>query len=125
MMMNLLHLSGLVSDYKSNFYEYEIPLKLTPPKPAEDMIINQMKSRAIVWPEENRFNIDLSVLQEAKKERNRQMQEPGSSLSISDVFAFAADSNKVYVCGNPNLSNVKVIMVGVRNPIKTRNPAYR
>src|SRR4030043_1537207 len=24
--------------------------------------------------------------------------------------------------GNPNLSNVKVIMIGIRNPIKTRNP---
>ena len=80
------------------------------------------EDRAIVWPEDNQFNIDLSVLQEAKKERNRQMQAAGSSLSISDVFAFKDDSNRVYVCGNPNLSNVKVIMVGIRNPIKTRNP---
>jgi len=61
-------------------------------------------------------------LQEAKKERNRKLQESGSVLSISDVFAFRDDSNRVYVCGNPNLSNVKVIMVGIRNPIKTRNP---
>ena len=112
------------TDYKSNFYEYEVPLKLTPPKPPEGYDNKSDVSRAIVWPEANRFNIILSVLQDAKKERNRRMQEPGTSLSLSDVFAFASDSNKVYVCGNPNLSNIKVIMVGIRNPIKTRNRGF-
>jgi cell surface protein SprA len=107
------------SDYKSNFYEYEVPLKLTPPGKYDE---ESDDSRRLVWPDANEFNIDLSVLQDAKTERNRQMQLPGSSLSLTDVFAFADDSNKVYVCGNPNLANVKVIMIGVRNPIKTRRP---
>ena len=31
------------------------------------------------------------------------------------------ESDRISVSGNPNLSNVKVIMIGVRNPIKTRN----
>jgi cell surface protein SprA len=110
----------LGSDYRSNFYEYEIPLKLTPPGDKYDN--DSEADREIVWPMANRFLINLSVLQDAKKERNRKMAEPGSSLSISDVFAYKDDSNRVYVCGNPNLSNVKVIMVGVRNPIRTRNP---
>jgi len=109
----------LGTDYKSNFYEYEVPLKLTAPGTYDN---KSDESRALVWPEENSFNIDLSILQEAKKERNRQMQEEGSTLSISDVFAFSDGTNKVYIAGNPNLSNVKVIMVGVRNPIKTRRP---
>lgn len=109
------------TDYKSNFYEYEIPLKLTPHNDKYDNKSDE--DRAIVWPEANRFNIKMTVLQEAKKERNRQLAKSGSPLSISDVFAFRDDSNTVYVCGNPNLSNVKVIMVGVRNPIKTRNPS--
>ena len=108
------------SDYKSNFYEYEIPLKLTLPGRYDNKVD---ESRALVWPEENRFNIELSLLQEAKQERNRQMQLPGSSLSISDVFVFIKDGYRISVSGNPNMSNVKVIMVGVRNPIKTRNPA--
>jgi cell surface protein SprA len=107
------------SDYKSNYYEYEVPLKLTSPGNYDN---NSDESRRLVWPEENSFNIDLSVLQEAKKERNRQMQVKGSSLSNSDVFAYSSNSNKVYVCGNPNLSGIKVIMIGIRNPIKTRNP---
>ena len=107
------------SDYKSNFYEYEIPLRLTVPGHYEDKLESD---RALVWPEENSFNIDLSILQEAKQERNRQMQEPGSSLSISDVFVYVNGGHRISISGNPNLSNVKVIMMGVRNPIKTRNP---
>jgi cell surface protein SprA len=106
------------SDYKGNFYEYEIPLKLTPPGRYEN---SSDESRAIVWPTENSFNIDLSLLQEAKQERNRQMQLPGSSLSVTDVFVYKNENARISVSGNPNLSNVRVIMIGVRNPIKTRN----
>jgi cell surface protein SprA len=106
------------SDYKGNFYEYEIPLKLTPPGRFDN---NSEDQRAIVWPAENSFDIDLSVLQDAKQERNRQMQQPGSSLSVTDVFVFQHGNARVSVSGNPNLSNVRVIMIGVRNPIKSRS----
>jgi cell surface protein SprA len=106
------------SDYKGNFYEYEIPLKLTPPGKYEN---SSDESRAIVWPTENSINIDLSLLQQAKQERNRQMQLPGSSLSVTDVFVYKNENARISISGNPNLSNVRVIMVGVRNPIKTRN----
>ncbi|HEX2920378.1 MAG TPA: cell surface protein SprA [Bacteroidales bacterium] len=106
------------SDYKGNFYEYEIPLKLTSPSRYN----NESESdRARVWPQENSMNIDLSLFQEAKQERNRQMQVPGSSLSVSDVFVYNSGNARISVSGNPNLSNVRVIMVGVRNPIRTRN----
>jgi cell surface protein SprA len=108
------------SDYKGNFYEYEIPLKLTPPGHYDN---NSDDQRAIVWPVENSMIIDLSVLQAAKQERNRQMQLPGSSLSVSDVFVYQSGTARVSVSGNPNMSNIKVIMIGVRNPIKTRNKA--
>jgi cell surface protein SprA len=107
------------SDYKGNFYEYEVPLKLTPPGRYSNENETQ---RAVVWPTENSFNIDLSVLQDAKQARNAKMQEQGSSLSVSDVFIYSDGKNRVSVSGNPNLSNVKVIMIGVRNPIKTRRP---
>jgi cell surface protein SprA len=49
------------------------------------------------------------------------MQLPGSSLGISDVFVYTNGTARISVSGNPNMSNVKVIMIGVRNPIKTRN----
>ena len=108
------------SDYRSNFYEYEIPLRLTPPGRYNN---KSDESRALVWPEENSFNILLSVFQDAKQARNRKMQEAGSSLSISDIFVYPHQGHRISISGNPNLSNVKVIMIGVRNPIKTRNPA--
>jgi cell surface protein SprA len=108
------------TDYKSNFYEYEIPLKFTAPGHYSNTSDDE---RALVWPSENSFNIDLSELQDAKQERNRQMQEPGSSLSLSDVFVFVNNGHRISVSGNPNMSNVKVIMIGVRNPIKTRSPS--
>ena len=106
------------SDYKGNFYEYELPLKLTHQGHYDN---NLDADRLKVWPAANSFDIDLSLLQEAKQERNRQMQLPGSSLSISDVFVYTNGTARVSVSGNPNMSNVKVIMIGVRNPIKTRN----
>ncbi len=107
------------TDYKGNFYEYEIPLKLTLPGHYDN---NNDEERAKVWPAENSMNIDLAQLQEVKQERNKQMQLPGSSLSITDVFVEDVGNARISVSGNPNLSDVRVIMVGVRNPIKTRNP---
>ncbi|NLN30972.1 MAG: cell surface protein SprA [Bacteroidales bacterium] len=107
------------SDYRSNFYEYEIPLKLTLPGRYDN---KSDESRALVWPEANSFNIDLTVFQDAKRERNKKMLEHGSSLSVSDVFVYHNEGHRISVSGNPNLSNVRVIMIGVRNPIRTRNP---
>jgi len=107
------------SDYKSNFYEYEIPLTLTPPGRYDN---KSDDSRAQVWPEENSFNIDLSVFQDAKQARNKKLLEEGSSLGVSDVYVYLSDGHRISVSGNPNLSNVKVIMIGIRNPIRTRNP---
>ncbi|MCD4769522.1 MAG: cell surface protein SprA, partial [Bacteroidales bacterium] len=106
------------SDYKGNFYEYELPLKLTPPgyyNKEDDT------DRAIVWPEENSFNIDLSLFQEAKQARNIELSRLGSALTRSDIFVYPHDNARISVSGNPNLSNVRVIMIGVRNPIKTRD----
>jgi len=105
------------SDYKGNFYEYEIPVKLTPPGRYSN---DSESDRYIVWPEENSFNIDLSVFQDAKQARNKAMEDPGSSLSITDAFVYPVGDHRVTVSGNPNMSNVRTIMIGVRNPIKTR-----
>lgn len=109
----------LGSDYKGNYYEYEVPLKLTPPGRYNK---NLDDDRRIVWPEDNSFDIDLAAFQEAKQARNRELLSQGSNLSVSDVFIHPDGNNRVTVSGNPNLSNVKTIMVGVRNPIKNRNP---
>ena len=109
------------SDYRGNFYEYEIPLKLTPPGRYSNESDAQ---RAIVWPAENQFNIDLSVFQDAKQARNKAIQAQGSTLSMTDVFVYSVNGHRITVSGNPNLSNVRVIMIGVRNPIRTRGVGH-
>ena len=56
----------LGSDVKSNFYEYEIPLKLTPPGRYDSE-----SEREIVWPLDNFLDLDLQRLVDLKVERNR------------------------------------------------------
>ena len=104
----------LGSDYTGNFYEYEVPLKLTQPGKYDD---NLDADRLLVWPKENRFEIDLSIFQQAKQARNAAMRQPGSTLELTSIFPyFDSKGNKVSVAGNPNLANIKTIMIGVRNP---------
>lgn len=109
----------LGSDYRSNFYEYEIPVKLTPYGRYNNDIEEQ---RAIVWPEENKIDIDLSQLLDAKQARDAAMRLPGSVISEADIYSVQNGKTRISVSGNPNLSNVRVVMVGVRNPIRTRRP---
>jgi len=121
MILNDYELTAFIrlgSDYKGNFYEYEVPLKITPPGRYND---DNDAHRRIVWPEENRFVIDLSVFQEAKQSRNNEMRIIDSNVDLTTVYyIFDSRGNKVSVAGNPNLSNIRTIMIGVRNP-KTSN----
>ena len=109
----------LGTDYRNNYYEYEIPLKVTPPGRYDN---NLERDRLIVWPEENRLDIELDIFQKLKQTRNQMMQSPGSSITISTVFSQMDGQNTVRVVGNPNLSNVRIMMIGVRNPSRNTNP---
>ena len=102
----------LGADYKSNFYEYEIPLKITPPKKYAD----NATSARIVWPEENMLDIDLSRLTSAKNNRNKQKALGLASFSeLYSEYDPNRPNNKVSVMGNPSLGEVRTIMIGVRN----------
>lgn len=102
----------LGADYKSNFYEYEIPLKITPPKKYAD----NATSARIVWPEENMLDIDLSLLTSAKNNRNKQKALGLASFSeLYSEYDPNRPNNKVSVMGNPSLGEVRTIMIGVRN----------
>lgn len=54
----------LGSDYRSNYYEYEIPLTLTPHGEYNG---STAAGCLAVWPKSNNLDIDLSVLTNAKK----------------------------------------------------------
>ena len=109
----------LGTDYKNNYYEYEIPLLVTPAGRYDN---NKESDRRIVWPEENRLDIDLDIFQQLKQLRNEVMKQTGSLVSMTTVFMQPDGNNKVRVVGNPNLSNVRTIMLGVRNPSSMNNP---
>ena len=99
----------LGSDLQSNYYEYEIPLKLTPHGYYLD---NQ---RNIVWPESNLLDINLSDFTDIKAFRN------ANSHSVNVMYEQSRGDHKIRIRGNPNLGHVKTIMIGVRNPIKKEN----
>ena len=102
------------SDYKNNYYEYEIPLALTPDR--SDYSKYSTADRQQVWPEENMLDINLDVFTRLKKFRN---QAKGQGMaSFNQLFTdYDPDrpNNKVSMMGNPTLGDVKVMMIGVRN----------
>ena len=103
----------LGSDYKNNYYEYEIPLKLTP---AGNYSRNSSSARKQVWPEANMLNVNLSVFTNLKKERNK-AKSAGLASYLSPYTMMDADNpaNKLTIVGNPSLGEVKTLMIGVRN----------
>lgn len=106
----------LGSDYKNNFYEYEIPLKITPANKYADNTANAR----IVWPEDNMLDIDLSLLTDAKKNRNKQKALGMTSYAqLYSEYDPSRPANKVSVMGNPSLGEVRTIMIGVRNNSRT------
>ena len=104
----------LGSDYKSNYYEYESPLSLTPWKSNYGM--NSPSDRRLVWPEENMLDVPLSLFTAVKKARNK-AKAAGTASYSRPYSAYDEDkpNNKITVMGNPTLGEVKTMVVGVRN----------
>jgi len=100
----------LGTDFTKNYYEYEVPMDVTQWgafHPEE------------VWPKENEFDIYLEKLQDLKLQRNSLSRNSDSGVSVNRPFSMNDGDNKMTIIGTPTLSDVKVIMIGVRNPKKT------
>jgi cell surface protein SprA len=107
----------LGSDYNFNYYEYEVPLKLTPPGRYNGEIESD---RYIVWPDENRLDIPLEIFTNLKLERNDEVRRAGSVINFQDVYesvhrGWNKDKNRIKIKGTPNLGNVQVVMMGIRH----------
>ena len=107
----------LGTDLKNNYYEYEIPLTLTP---AGSYNNNSEIDRYKVWPEENMFDFAFSVLTDAKMARNKAKRAGTSDVSNTIPYvmydeASGKPQNRITVLGNPTLESVECIMIGVRN----------
>lgn len=101
----------LGTDYTNNYYEYELPLKLTPWYTTSD-------DAYAIWPRENNVDIDLQQMTEIKTNRNRKIRSGESGFSPTLLYSEMVGGKKYTVLGTPNLGKVKVIMIGIRNPKK-------
>jgi cell surface protein SprA len=105
------------SDFQYNYYEYEIPLKLTPPGYYDN---GKESDRYLVWPTENRVYIPLDLLPKLKLDRNAEMHANGATIGMGDIFeqihvGVNNNQNKLKIKGNPDLSEINVMMIGVGN----------
>lgn len=103
----------LGTDFDQNYYEVDLPLKITP---------GTASAARDIWPEGNEFDFALKDLYGLKARRDRE----GASLDVP----FPTDGpnmvgrHGIRVKGRPDLSGVRVIMIGVRNPRTSDTRSY-
>ena len=100
----------LGTDFDQNYYEVELPLQIVDPLNAE--VIN--RSESAIWPAENSIDLDLNELYALKAQRDRE------SFSLDQLYPNAGprllDGRQgVRILGRPDLSQVKLMMIGIRN----------
>jgi cell surface protein SprA len=100
----------LGSDQTDNYYEYEVPLLITPPR-------NNYtdEERNIVWPDSNLVEVNLDDLVQLKIDRNKAMAEHPDLYDNTKIYRKRIGKNLVKLRGTPNLSNIRTILLGVRN----------
>ncbi len=104
------------SDFKNNYYEYEIPMVMSdfnrlPSNPNSDGY------KLEVWRPENEFDFDLEILRQLKERRNA-VDFPLDQEYVETVAGrVAGTTHTIRVRGNPNFALAKQVMVGVRNPL--------
>lgn len=102
------------NDFTQNFYQVEIPLKIT----AEGATID-----TDIWPEDNEIDLKMSLLTQIKI---LAMSVDPSTLPADGIFykyedeldsSLANKSNKlrIGVKGNPNFGYVRTMMLGLKN----------
>ncbi len=93
----------------SEYYEIEVPLKITDNNAlptTEDAL------RRAVWPLENEIDLSFDELYALKNLRNRTQWDP------QRIFMRPSENGRynLKVIGDPKLSAVRVLYIGVRNP---------
>ncbi len=94
------------TDKSQNYYEIEVPLAIT-----------QLGARSAeeIWPEVNEINVNLGDLFQLKSTRNGQNVDKGIRFS-NTTGPLTVGETRLTVKGNPDLSSVQVLMLGIRNP---------
>jgi cell surface protein SprA len=100
----------LGSDFTENYYEYEIPIEITPWGVGKDS--------TLIWPVKNRMAIVLDSIVDIKQLRNKAVREGHHINNATPYVHHLENGNRVTILGMPNLASVNTIMLGVRNPKK-------
>jgi cell surface protein SprA len=110
------------NDFTQNFYQIEIPLKVTAPSSSSVSDCAPLSAEA-VWPEENEIDLSLALLTQLKIQA---MSIDLSSLPADGIYyqneevldpSLANKPNKLRlgIKGNPNFGLVRTLMVGVKS----------
>ena len=102
------------SDMVNNYYEYEVPLMLTPHGIYSS---SSTRDREVVWHPDNMIDFPFEALTEVKLRRNK---AKGNSQAVTNLTPFTVSDpekprNSITVVGNPTIAEVENIMIGVRN----------
>ena len=95
-----------------NYYQIEVPLTITP----NDLSGSLDFIRRQTWPEENEIDISIESLYGLKDQRNK------AGVDVNSLFTRQIGKHTVTVRGNPKLSKVDQMMIGIRNPKDDNNP---
>ncbi|MEX1202145.1 MAG: cell surface protein SprA [Ferruginibacter sp.] len=99
----------LGTDFVSNYYEVRIPLLLTPHE-ASSINPDTDEYNDTLWNPRNSMDLDLLILTRLKQARNV------SSTPFGQVFRVLQPNGHTYsIIGNPNLGEVRGILIGVEN----------
>ncbi|MEO8173885.1 MAG: cell surface protein SprA, partial [Sediminibacterium sp.] len=93
-------------DFLNNYYEIKIPLKVTPPG------TYTRGQEEKIWPVENNLDFALRALIDLKLKRNN------AGVSATQIYRQLLDNKTISILGNPNLGEVRGIMVAIENPVK-------
>lgn len=104
------------TDFTDNYYEIETQgLVATPSNVTGDGEDEAVRRR--VWPLENEFDISLNALVDLKNGRNQQFTRRSALPFVGQITSADGDKTyKVTIVGNPDLSAVQSLMIGMRNP---------
>ncbi|MFQ3575334.1 MAG: cell surface protein SprA, partial [Cytophagales bacterium] len=93
------------TDMDQNFYEIRIPLFMSDPRNT---------SPFEVWKGENELDVTFEELTALKAAR--QKENPAERNPMSSFFNVNGKGHQLSVTGNPDLTEIKVIVIGLLNP---------
>lgn len=100
------------TDFNENYYQVEVPLRVTPVGTT---------SEGLIWPKENELIVPMEVLTKLKAIglRNQTLNNAtyyDANLNIvTENTPYVLGENRYVVKGNPSLGSVRSVMIGVKN----------